>query len=100
MEAVSDETRTLRRTMRELVALSALPAIWAGYRPVQVAEGLVDVLLSTLSLDLVYIRLPGPAEGQAIEVARASGAPIPTDQTRDIGRALAPWLDGSAVEPA
>src|SRR4029077_15382061 len=61
MEPVADESRTLRRTMRDLVALSALPAVWAGYRPLQVAEGLADVLLSTLRLDLVYIRLPGQA---------------------------------------
>ena len=98
MEPVSDETRTLRRTMRDLVALSALPAVWAGYRPIQVAEGLADVLRSTLRLDLVYLRLPGQAEGQGIEVARTAGGPTPTDQTRDIGRALAPWLDGTGID--
>ena len=63
MEKVSDEARSLRRTMRDLVALSALPAVWAGYQPRQVAEGLADVLLSTLRLDLVYLRLPGQTEG-------------------------------------
>jgi len=89
VEKVSDETRTLRRTMRDLVALSALPAVWAGYQPRQVAEGLADVLLSTLSLDLVYLRLRGQTDGQGIEVARTAGGSTPTDQTRDIGRALA-----------
>jgi PAS domain S-box-containing protein len=95
MESVADETRTLRRTMRDLVALSALPAVWAGYRSLQVAEGLADVLLSTLRLDLVYIRLPGQTERQGIEVARTAGRSTPADQTRDVGRALAPWLDGA-----
>jgi PAS domain S-box-containing protein len=98
MEAVSDETRSLRRTMRDLIALSALPAVWAGSRPLQVAEGLADVLLSTLHLDLVYIRLPGQAEGQEIEVARTAGGATSTDQTRDIGGALAPWLDGNGID--
>ena len=98
MDPVADETRTLRRTMRDLVALSALPAVWAGYRPLQVAEGLADVLLRTLRLDLVYIRLPGHTEGQGIEVARTAGGSPPTDQTRDIGRALAPWLDGAGID--
>jgi PAS domain S-box-containing protein len=98
METVSDETRTLRRTMRDLVALSALPAVWAGYRPLQVAEGLADVLRSTLRLDLVYICLPGQTEGQGIEVACTAGGPTPIGQTRDIGRALAPWLNGAASE--
>src|SRR3954453_18573492 len=100
METVSDETRTLRRTMRDLVALSALPAVWAGYQPRQVVEGLADVLLSTLRLDLVYLRLPGQSEGQEIEVARTAGRPTTTDETRNIGRALAPCLDGGTADSA
>jgi PAS domain S-box-containing protein len=98
MEPVLDQTRTLRRSMRDLVALSALPAVWAGYRPLQVAEDLADVLRSTLRLDLVYIRLPGPTGGQEIEVARTAAGPAPIDQTRDIGRVLAPWLDGTGID--
>src|SRR6266478_2755399 len=100
MEPVSDETRTVRRTMRDLVALSALPAVWAGYQPRQVAEGLADVLLSTLRLDLVYLRLPGQAEGLEIEVARTAGRPTTTDETRNIGRALAPCLDCGTADSA
>src|SRR5947207_7746125 len=84
--------------MRDLVALSALPAVWAGYQPRQVAEGLADVLLSTLRLDLVYLRLPGLTEGHAIEVTCTPGGSTSTDQTRDIGRALAPWLDGAGLD--
>src|SRR5437588_12668073 len=86
--------------MRDLVALSALPARWAGYQPRQVAEGLADVLLSTLGLDLVYLRLPGQTEGQEIEVARTAGRPVTPDQTRDLGRALAPWLEGGSADLA
>src|SRR5437660_9796524 len=88
--------------MRDLVALSALPAVWAGYQPRQVAEGLADVLLSTLRLDLVYLRLPGQTEGQQIEVARTAGRPTTTDETRNIGRALVPcltpWLDDGRTD--
>src|SRR4051794_1097302 len=86
--------------MRDLVALSALPAVWAGYQPRQVAEGLAEVLLSTLHLDLVYLRLPGQSAGQEIEVARTAGRPPTTDETRDIGRALAPCLDGGTADSA
>jgi PAS domain S-box-containing protein len=95
MEPAADESRTLRRTMRDLVALSALPAVWAGLRPLQVAEGLADVLRAALRLDLVYIRLDGQTQGQGIEVARTAGG---TDKARDIGRALAPWLDGADLD--
>jgi hypothetical protein len=45
--------------MRDLVALSALPAVWAGYEPRQVAEGLADVLLSTLGLAWFISACPG-----------------------------------------
>src|SRR3954464_10754555 len=100
MDTVPGETRTLRRTMRDLVALSVLPAVWAGYQPRQVAEGLADVLLSTLRLDLVYLRLRGRTAGQEIEVARTAGRPATPDQTRDMGRALAPWLDGAGIDAA
>jgi PAS domain S-box-containing protein len=86
--------------MRDLVALSALPAVWAGYQPLQVAESLAEVLLSTLRLDLVYIRLLGQTDGQEIEVARTAGGATPSEQTRDIGRALAPWLDGAGIDSA
>jgi two-component system, sensor histidine kinase and response regulator len=100
METVSDEARTLHRTMRDVVALSALPAVWAGYQPRQVAEGLADALLSTLRLDLVYLRLPRQTEGQEIEVARSAGRPTTTDETRNLGRALAPCLDGGTADSA
>ena len=86
--------------MRDLVALSALPAVWVGYQPREVAEGLADALLSTLRLELVYLRLPGQTNVQEIEVARTAGGSPPTDQTRGIGRALAPWLDGAVIDPA
>src|ERR1700676_4757 len=86
--------------MRNLVALSALPAVWASYQPRQVAEGLADVLLKTLRLDLVYLRLRGQTDGQGIAVARTAGGSTPTEQTRDIGRALAPWLVGADTDSA
>jgi PAS domain S-box-containing protein len=85
--------------MRDLVALSALPAVWAGYRPRQVAEGLAEVLLTTLRLDLVYLHLAGPTEGQEIEVARTAAGPTAAEQTRHVGRALAPWLGGAGLDP-
>src|SRR5207248_428780 len=86
--------------MRDLVAFSALPAVWAGYQPRQVAEGLAEVLLSSLRLDLVYLRLRGQTEEQGLEVARTAGGFAPTDQARDIGRALAPWLEGAGIDSA
>jgi two-component system sensor histidine kinase/response regulator len=100
VEHVFDETRSFHHTMRDLVALSALPAVWAGYQPRQVAEGLADALLSTLRLDLVYLRLPGQTEGQEIEVARTAERPTTAEETGDIAQALAPYLDGGTADSA
>src|SRR5262245_59927375 len=100
MAVSSNAPEAFRRAMRDLVALSALPAVWAGSRPPHAAAGLADVLLSTLRLDLVYIRLPGRTQGQGVEVARTAGGLTPAEQTREIGRALAPWLDCPGTQPA
>ncbi|MCA9114604.1 MAG: PAS domain-containing protein [Planctomycetaceae bacterium] len=71
LENESDENRHLRRTIRDLVALSTLPAVWTGLCPQGIAHSLADVLFETLSLDLVYIRMQGlPGEGE-IEVFRS-----------------------------
>src|ERR1044071_7239033 len=43
-----DETRRLRRTMRDLVALSTLPAVWTEAGPDDIIRSLADVLLNTL----------------------------------------------------
>ncbi len=59
--------------MRDLVALSTLPAVWIGFGLEGIARSLADALITTLSLDLVYIRLAGPAGPQEIEVVRAAG---------------------------
>ncbi|HMI89270.1 MAG TPA: PAS domain-containing protein [Polyangiaceae bacterium] len=57
--------------MRDLVALSTLPAIWIGLDPNGIAGSLADVLLNTLSLDLVYIRLSARAGEGVVEVFRS-----------------------------
>ena len=54
-EDLSEEVSSLRRTMRDLVALSALPAIWTNYKSERIAESLADVMLRMLFLELIYV---------------------------------------------
>ena len=49
--------RELRRTIRDLVALATVPAAWIGREPGQIAEGVADLLISTLRLDAAYVQL-------------------------------------------
>ncbi|MGZ3280902.1 MAG: LuxR C-terminal-related transcriptional regulator [Caulobacteraceae bacterium] len=45
----------LRRCLRDLVALSALPTMWRDHPPVEICRDLADALLSTLGVALVYM---------------------------------------------
>jgi PAS domain S-box-containing protein len=91
-----EENRRLRRTMRDLVALSTLPAIWSGLGDDRIAESLCQVLMSTLSLDAVYVRLGRSTGEMPIEGMRF--------RQSDPGRqdvvklTLASLLETSAVE--
>jgi two-component system, NarL family, sensor kinase len=87
-----DQISSLRHTMRDLVALSALPVIWTGYDSERIAESLADVMLSILSLELVYITFAGMGAPGVKEVARCSRVHDSAENRQAIGRALAPWL--------
>jgi PAS domain S-box-containing protein len=66
-----EENRRLRATVRDLVALSTLPAVWIGLGREGIARSLGDALLTTLSLDLVYIRLAGDVGQADVEIVRS-----------------------------
>jgi PAS domain S-box-containing protein len=49
----------LRRCIRDLVALSTLPAAWRNYDMRQIGDSIVAALVSILDADFVFIVLPG-----------------------------------------
>jgi PAS domain S-box-containing protein len=100
MDQTTPATAELRRLVRDLVGLSALPAVWVGFGPLQIVESLADVLLRTLHLDLVYLRLKGQGGRPPFEVARTAHAPPSPARTREIGQALEGCLDGDSSGPA
>jgi PAS domain S-box-containing protein len=67
----ADDLR-LRRALRDLVALSTVPAAWVGREPPAIAAGLADVLVNSLHLDFAFVRLGDPNGGAAVEIARGS----------------------------
>jgi signal transduction histidine kinase len=91
-EKFLDEISSLRHTMRDLVALSALPVIWTGYDSERIAESLADVMLSILSLELIYITFALKGAPGVMEVARCSQVRDSAENRQAIGRAVAPWL--------
>lgn len=70
-KAALEENRRLRRTMRDLVALSTLPAIWSGLGRAEIASSLSDVLLNMLSLELIYIQLGEHGASDFADVLRS-----------------------------
>ena len=68
LETVEDEHR-LRSCIRDLVAVSGIPAWWLG-RPLRdTAESLHHLLVSMLRVDEAYVELRSPSTGQRV-VAR------------------------------
>lgn len=92
-----EENRRLRRTMRDLVALSTLPAAWAGLGPDRIARSLADVLLNTLPLDLIYVRLSGLPGEREVEVFR-SRRDLGDDGVEQMKAVIAPVLEREGAE--
>ena len=81
------EIRVLRTALRDLVALSAIPAALAGREPAAVAAGLADVLIELLQLDFVFVRLCVPSAADAVDVMRGTAR-----------KTFPAWLDNLAAE--
>jgi PAS domain S-box-containing protein len=69
------EVRRLRRALRDLVALSTIPAAWVGREPESIVAGLADVLVGSLQVDFAFVRFCDPDGGAKIEAARGEGWP-------------------------
>jgi signal transduction histidine kinase len=63
-----DENLRLRAALRDLVALSTIPAGWIGIAPRTIAAGLADILAGSLGFDFALVRLLDPSEGITIDV--------------------------------
>src|SRR3954447_21916496 len=82
--ATSANAEILERTvLRDLVALSTIPAAWVGRDPPAVAAGLAETLVGLLGLDFAYVRLSDPSGEGAVEVTRG-----------DAWKRFPQWLEG------
>jgi PAS domain S-box-containing protein len=84
----ADEIIRLRRCINDLVSVSALPAVWSGGNPSQIASTLLDVLLSMLDLDLVYVQLKDPIRDTPVEVVRVAQRRKPAVRPHEIAELL------------
>ncbi len=95
------EPANLRRYLRDLVALSALPAIWVGQSPKLIVNGLTDALLRTLRADFVYARVASLSHAEiTTEAVSTDRGPSLHLSPGDIGRKLEPWLESQPPSPS
>jgi PAS domain S-box-containing protein len=66
------DSNELRRCIRDLVALSTLPAGWQNCDMRQIGSSIVAALISMLNADFVFIALPGQGDQLIAEVARSN----------------------------
>src|SRR4051794_16898875 len=87
------EVKRLKACINDLISVVALPAIWSGHEPRQVAGTLLDALVAMLRLDFSYLRLSDSfSAGVPIEMVRLAQLRAVAPPPPEIGRALAPWL--------
>src|SRR5262249_41233476 len=72
MSGDPDQSRALRAALRDLVALSTIPAAWVGREPAAIAAGLADVLVGALGLDFAFVRFCDPKGGAPVEAMRGN----------------------------
>src|SRR4030088_986580 len=73
-----EDVASLRRCVRDLVALSTLPAIWKDYDPRQIADSVAGALVSMLDADFIYIAWPSKRDEAIIEVTHVGKKIAPT----------------------
>jgi two-component sensor histidine kinase len=71
--AGSEGEAVLRRRIRDVVALSTLPAIWGHADARQIAERTAEALLGILNLEFAAVILTGDPP---VEIVRARGEPV------------------------
>jgi two-component system, LuxR family, sensor kinase FixL len=81
------EALKLRRCVRDLVALSALPAMWKGYEPGRIAEIAASALVSMLGAEFVYVGLSSERDDNGVEVVKMA-APVEATRLREIAVAV------------
>jgi PAS domain S-box-containing protein len=71
----SGNSGELRRCIRDLVALSTLPAGWQNFDMRQIGDSMVAALISLLDADFVLIALPGEGSQLISDLARSKLTP-------------------------
>jgi PAS domain S-box-containing protein len=84
--------RELRRYLRDLAALTALPTVWAVADRRQIAESLADVVEKIFYPEFVCVRLKGSRGQEPLEIVRTREGADVGEWRRAVGVGLEPCL--------
>src|SRR5215207_1368663 len=88
----AEEIERLQRCVNDLDGVTALPAIWGGGEPAEIVRTLLDVLLGTLGLDLIYVRSEVTVGEPPVEMARVAQSLSLSAGPKEIGKLCDRWL--------
>jgi signal transduction histidine kinase len=71
------EIQELRRALRDVLALSALPSVWTGYTTGQIANNLADVLMRSAGCDAILLTLRSQVALDVLRVRDENDAELP-----------------------
>ena len=89
-DTATTDTRSL---VRDLIALTSLPALWLGKAPPTVLRAILDALFQMLRLDAVYARWRD-VHGHASEFVRIAECADDDSRARMVGEAFSGVLNG------
>jgi len=95
-DSLHNENKRLQRCISDLVSLMALPAMWVGRDPIQIAGSLLDAVLSTLDLDVAHLHLMRVNSDGPLEVTRLSNWAGSRSSQAAFGSLLKPWIAAGA----
>lgn len=84
--------KRLKRCIRDLAALTALPSLCIGRTPEEALDILIEALPTALGCDLIYFLVPGPTPQ---ERGWMGGAPMPPERLGEIRVITAADADGA-----
>ena len=98
VERSTTDDGSLRRYLRDLVAVSTLSAVWSRRDPQLIAQSLADIACRSLPVAVTYVRL-GKDDASRVEAAGAPTGPLTPEQAQSIGRAVRSIADSETARP-
>lgn len=91
MDALSNELQALRRTVRDVVAVSTLPAIWVSLTPNQIAASLAEVLFNALHLEFSFVSVADEAK-EFFQAAYSQRGFLKENDLKELSRKFEPLI--------